>query len=302
MKEKLKVFVENSDLVSKKNTSYDGVFLLKYKKKVFWDNLWNEYLEECRGTLVDEHYNVIARPFTKIYNYMIDERSPVFDSDTPVTAYRKVNGFMVAVTAYKHCAEGMIVSTTGTTDSKYVEYARSFMDYPEFKKEILKYAGHTFLFECVHPEDPHIIPEFKGLYLLAMRENSWESVVQPHMLSRLADRMQVQYEKGIYTTVGKLIKKTATVRHEGFVFYTHGPNPQSAKIKSPYYLTAKFLARCNNTKKLVDPNMKRGFDEEYYPLFDHIQRNVDEFVALSEQDRLEWIRNFLYRLIKDEAA
>jgi hypothetical protein len=135
-----------------------------------------------------------------------------------------------------------------------------------------------------------------------MRENSWESVVQPHMLSRLADRMQVQYEKGIYTTVGKLIKKTATVRHEGFVFYTHGPNPQSAKIKSPYYLTAKFLARCNNTKKLVDPNMKRGFDEEYYPLFDHIQRNVDEFVALSEQDRLEWIRNFLYRLIKDEAA
>ena len=298
MKESLKEFVKSSDLVSMKDTSHDGVFLLKYKKKVFWDNLWNEYLEECRGTLVDKDFNVISRPFTKIYNYMIDERSPVFDPDTPVTAYRKVNGFMVAVTAYDHCADGMIISTTGTTDSQYVEYARSFMDYPEFKREIRKYAGYTFLFECVHPDDPHIIPEFKGLYLLGMRENSWESRVQPHMLSRLADRMQVYHEKGIYTTVGKLIKKTAEVHHEGFVFYTHGENVQSAKIKSPFYLTSKFLARCNNTKKLVDPNIKRGFDEEYYPLFDKISEYSDEFLAMSEQERLRWIRQFLYIMDK----
>lgn len=32
---------------------------------------------------------------------------------------------------------------------------------------------------------------------------------------------------------------------------------------------------------------------EYYPLIDHIQSNIDEFTALDEQNRLEWVRNFL---------
>jgi hypothetical protein len=43
---------------------------------VFYDNLWNDYLEECRGTIVDENFNVVSRPFTKIYNYGVEDRSP----------------------------------------------------------------------------------------------------------------------------------------------------------------------------------------------------------------------------------
>jgi len=40
----LKKFVEeNSNLVSMRLAG-DGIYVLKYKKKVFFDNLWNEFL------------------------------------------------------------------------------------------------------------------------------------------------------------------------------------------------------------------------------------------------------------------
>ena len=90
--------IDNPQLVTMKETSYQGVYVLKYKKKVFYDGLWDDYLEECRGTLVDSNFNIVSRPFTKIYNYGIESNSPVLEPTTIVDAYRKVNAFMVAVT------------------------------------------------------------------------------------------------------------------------------------------------------------------------------------------------------------
>jgi hypothetical protein len=68
---------------------------------------------------------------------------------------------------------------------------------------------------------------------------------------------------------------------------------QSFKIKSPYYLIKKFVARNPRTDKLMNPQVKQTIAEEYYPLIDHIQANIVEFTAMSEQDRLSWVREFL---------
>jgi hypothetical protein len=58
MKQELQKFVkENPKLVTMRETS-PGLFVLKYKRNVFYDNLWNDYLEECRGTIVDENFSL----------------------------------------------------------------------------------------------------------------------------------------------------------------------------------------------------------------------------------------------------
>lgn len=68
--ESLKEFVENnSNLVQNKKVA-DNMYVFKYKRKVFYKNLWNEFLEECRGTLIDSNYNIISMPFKKIYIIM----------------------------------------------------------------------------------------------------------------------------------------------------------------------------------------------------------------------------------------
>jgi hypothetical protein len=292
-KAKLKAFVEaNPKLVSMKPAG-DGIYVLKYSKRVFYDDLWNEYLEECRGTIVDADFNVVSRPFTKIYNYGIEKLAPVLRSDTAVNAYRKVNGFMVSVTFYN---SDLLVSTTGSTDSDYVKMARELIDVERYRKVCREWYNTTFMFECVHHNDPHIIPETEGMYLLGYRPKSWDASPtnpDPKLLRMLAvefDTLPVEYHS---TTVGSLVEEVKKVRHEGFVAYT--VDGISFKIKSPYYLTSKWVARNPRTDKLVDMknDIKKNIDEEYYNLIDSIRANIEAYTAMSEQERLEWVRKFM---------
>jgi hypothetical protein len=93
--------------------------------------------------------------------------------------------------------------------------------------------------------------------------------------------------------VAALKNLTKTVRHEGFVFYDE--HNVSAKIKSPYYLTSKWVARNPRTDKLVDlkNDIKHNLDEEYYPLVDAIRENIEAYTAMDEQARLAWVREQL---------
>ena len=301
MQQKLKQFVEDNPKLVKMNGSkiYPGLFVLKYSKRVFYDDLWNEYLEECRGTIVDADFNVVSRPFTKIYNYGIEEKSPILEDITKVIAYRKVNGFMCSMTWYKG---SILLSTTGSTDNDYTAMAREMMlthqcweDW-EFAIGANDCEGMTFMFECCHPNDPHIVTEKPGMYFLGWRKNNWNSKVCGYQLNAAWREFAIDYLKcfapvSLNITMGELKEMSSKVQHEGFVFYTE--DYVSAKIKSPYYLVNKWMARNPRTDKLLTKEFKEQIDEEYYGLLAHIRENIDAYTLLSEQERLGWIRNFL---------
>jgi hypothetical protein len=296
-KDKLKEYVETSNLVNMKEAG-NGIYVLKYKKKVFYDNLWNEYIAECRGSIVDKDFNLVSYPFTKIYNYGIEKEAPVLTPNTKVTAFRKVNGFMVAMTWHNN---DILVSTTGSTDSDYVAMAKEMMlshqSWADWQMAMLSedLEGMTVMFECVHPNDPHIVPEKSGLYVLGYRENYWGSKVghDPFVLQDLALAFNCHKPESTTTNMARLQEMAKECKHEGFVFYTD--EGVSAKIKSPYYLTSKWVARNPRTDKLVDLNkdIKHNIDEEYYPLIDAIRANINEYTAMDEQARLVWVRNYM---------
>jgi hypothetical protein len=296
-KDELKEYVATSNLVNMKEAG-DGIYVLKYKKKVFYDNLWNEYIAECRGSIVDKDFNLVSYPFTKIYNYGIEKEAPVLADDTEVLAYRKVNGFMVAITWYNG---DVLVSTTGSTDSPYVDLAKEMMlthgSLADWRIAFCddELDGMTVMFECVHPSDPHIVPEKAGMYVLGYRENEFGSKVghDPCVLQDLALLFNCHKPESVTTSMAALKNLAKECKHEGFVFYTN--EGVSAKIKSPYYLTSKWVARNPRTDKLVDLNkdIKHQLDEEYYPLVDAIRANIVEYTAMDEQARLEWVRNYM---------
>lgn len=292
-KEDLKKYVlENPKLVMMKECSnYPGLYVLKYRKCVFFDNLWNDYLEECRGTIVDADFNIVSYPFRKIYNYEVEDKSPVLSSDTPVTAYRKVNGFMGAITWHNG---DILISTTGSTDSDYVGYIRDMIgeDIDHYRFVCQHNEEYTYLFEVCHPSDPHIVPEETGMYLLGVRKKEYGSRVEVgEWINGAAFIMRCKVPGRYDVTVGELKQMTKECKHEGFVAYTD--DDQSFKIKSPYYLTNKFVARCGNTDKLMRRDIKKNLDEEYYPLIDAIQADIGTFSAMDEQARLAWCRTIL---------
>jgi predicted sulfurtransferase len=153
----------------------------------------------------------------------------------------------------------------------------------------------TVMFECVHPADPHIIPEREGMYLLGYREKTWNSAVghDPFVLIDLAQMLNCYHAESIATNMARLAELAKECRHEGYVFYTD--EGVSAKIKSPYYLTSKWVARNPRTDKLVDLNkdIKHNIDEEYYGLVDKIRENIVQYTEMDEQTRLAWVRNYM---------
>lgn len=295
-KNELREFVENNPklVTMRESVRYPGLFVLKYSKKVFYDGLWNDYLEECRGTVIDKDFNLIVHPFTKIYNHGVESRSPVFKPTDTVMAYDKVNGFMASVTTYKG---ELLVSTTGSLDSEFAVMAERMVwghNISEMKR-LTQNGEFTLMFEVCHPDDPHIIPEQTGLYFLGFRRNDWvagmghmalESVAE--LITEDAYKMDAKAVPSYsVTTVADLEERMKTSTREGVVFYA--ADGRAAKIKTKYYLIQKLLAR---RKDITSLNMEI-VDEEYYPLINAARAAGDAFTALDEQARLAWCRNYL---------
>ena len=298
-KDELKKFVQDNPRLVSMKPAGDGIYVLKYSRRVFYDNLWNDFLEECRGTIVDEDFDVVSRPFTKIYNYGVEDKAPVLENNILVTAYRKVNGFMVAMAWHNN---DILVSTTGSTANDYVDYAKEMMlkhqCWADWQMEIHAAKGMTLMFECVHPNDPHIVPEDAGMYFLGHRKNTWDSKVEMYGVSvsnwakdYALSCLKCNYAESYVLPLGELVAKSKQVKHEGYVFYT--ADGVSAKIKSPYYLTSKWVARNPNTDKLMREDFKKQIEEEYYPLLAAIQADIEAYTAKTEQERLAWVRNYL---------
>ena len=301
--EELKQFVENNPKLVKRSESkrYPGLFTLKYTRVVFYDALWdtNPLLLVCRGLVVDSDYNVVVKPFTKVFNYQ--ENGTTIASDTLCTAVVKVNGFMACVTkSLKHSPDKLIVSTTGSLDSEHVDIASKYVlpswwDYID--------DGETLIFEICDRSDPHIILEKEGAWLIG---GTFSGFGDGFFATWDEDDLDFYHEeygmlrpKTYYDIpFSDILKMSEECEHEGFMVYSED---QALKIKSPFYLISKFLARMKETRLrniIENGNIReamRNFDEEYFPLINYISENLDQFSSSEEQDRIKMIRDFLSR-------
>ena len=271
----------------KESTRYPGLFVKKYTRRVFYDNLWHETKEllEARGHVETADGKVVIRPFTKIFNR--GENGTDIDRDEDVIAIRKVNGFMACATYVPEVGE-VVVSTTGSLDSDFVGYAEQYIT-SEVKENIRYHYGIsgpvTLMFEIVHPDDPHIIQEEFGAYLIGMRPVVSEAPYfsnkdNEDYLDAVAATLKVKRPMWWECKFDTAVDLAAKAQHEGYVVY--GQKSKTAlKIKSPFYLTLKAAAR----KKDIMSLNKQMVDEEFYDLIDHIKANQEMFNALDEQAR-----------------
>lgn len=276
-------YLKKDLIVMKQSVQYPHLRVVKYKRKVFFDNLWDDFLVECRGLVIDADYNVVVNPMTKIFNYGENGRYPNISHDDLIYAYRKFNGFLGCVT--NHDKYGLLFSTTGSLDSEYADMLKTTFNETNstFFDHIKDSSSNiTYYFEVCHPNDPHIIKEDFGCHFLGSRyENSYWSN---------KELLQV-------TTLNDIFKSKENI--EGWVCETIGG--ERFKIKTPYYLTTKFFARANQTKLIHLLKQKEftlgafigNFDEDFCEIFEIIQEHKDEFVVADEQSRIEIIRNGL---------
>jgi hypothetical protein len=279
------------ELIRKKESiKYSGLFVHKYANSVFYKNLWDqdENLLESRGRVYNSKGEVVINPFTKVFNY--GENNTTIDDQELCLYVEKMNGFMACCTYVKEFDE-VIVSTTGSLDSLYANMAREMM--PRAIKAIESSKNDTtYIFEICHPSDPHIIQENVGVYLIGAREVSStekysSSFPREETLDKIAKVLKVTRPSYGLATFSNIKTKTNNCKHEGFMVYSCDTQ-QVLKLKSPYYLSSKAIARKKDILKLD----KSRVDEEFYPIIDALLTKPE----LSEQQRLEFIRDYFKEL------
>lgn len=287
----------SKNITLRESKAYPGLFVAKYKRDVFYNGTWDPLTKESRGHVWDTEGNLVVNSFTKIFNRF--EGGADIPLATQVIATRKVNGFMGCVTYVPSRGE-CVVSTTGSLDSPFVAMARELLNDKVFEvSKEFESRPVTFMFEIVHSNDPHVVPEEIGAYLIGMRyvddESEYNSTAEKEWgLDAIATAMDVKRPEWVECTFGEVVELARKCQHEGYVVYS---KDIVLKIKSPFYLTTKFLGRLgkNKLEKIAkNPlSFKNQLDEEFWPILESIEQIKADFVVWDEQKRMDFIRERL---------
>lgn len=248
--------LEAKELVNIKNYA-NGLSVVKYNRKVFYDNLWEEdsRLLDARGLVLDKKGNVVAQPFRKIFN--IGENGTTIDPEEQYIAVDKINGFMFAVTKTEWF--GTVFSTTGSLDSDFVLMGRKHIA-PNILERME--VGLTYVFECCDRHDPHPIIEESGLYLIGVHDLITRKWLDEKMLDVVAFGMGFKRPKWWLMTGSEITQSVKTYNREGYIIRNKSGS-FIGKMKTKHYLFVKFASRCN-VNKLFDVNWKQTFDEDFW--------------------------------------
>lgn len=278
-----------------KTKTVNGRVIIKYARKVFYNNLWLKHplLVEARGHVFDELTGrLLVAPPTKVFN--LHENGTTVDPTYLVDVVRKVNGFLACVTFI----DGeMVVSTTGSLDSDFVHLARKYLERLDWDA-IGRPEGQTFHFEICDPDDPHITAEIPGAYLIGQRAHSDLTSALEFHLDDTAYQLKAMRPGWWSCLFGKALETLAEVKHEGFMV-RHGITSETlVKLKSPHYLSKKFLMRMSahkvNQMFTDKEELLKTVDEEFYSVIHRITRyhDITSWGMLTDQERRAYIENY----------
>lgn len=222
--------------------------IYNYSPAVQYSNKWDEVTLTCRGLILDDNYNIVARPWKKFFNLgqvnlPIQFTDPVEVMDKADgslgilynNAYNHVEGNLWIPDSYAIATRGSFVSDQAihATQVWNEKYADAIPD-DVMTQEVLR--KFTFLFEIVYPEN-RIVLDYDGmddLILLGAVEKSTGYYVGPNVAAAMIAWPGPVVEVMPYKSITEALSHTDRKNAEGFVIRSHN---FMVKIKQPDYLT-----------------------------------------------------------------
>ncbi|MEM9267222.1 MAG: RNA ligase, partial [Cyanobacteria bacterium P01_F01_bin.13] len=294
-----------------KQVTDSSLTLFKYSSKAFFTpTAWDDYpeLKLARGVVVGLDGNPISQPFPRTFNYL--EHETTLPSDTNIIAVEKLNGFLVTTFLHPYDANQVVVTCSGSFAGDYVDRAKALLFknglYGRVLAWLQQHRTTTLLWEAIHPEDPHIIqygPEEHGLHLIGAGILG-DGFEREDGLDAIATTLQTPRPTWFLCTFGDAISKSHHVEHEGFMIRLASDGTFALKLKSPYYLRTKFLARLTPKKfkhMYGHPQkFKQELDEAFWPLVDTVTSQVtqDTWLTWSDVERRDFVQSWMNEVYK----
>ena len=121
------------------------ITIYNYSKFCQFKKEWNEITLQCRGLILDDNYNVVAKPFPKFFNLEEEKSIP----NEPYTIYEKIDGSLGILFYY----QGWHIATRGSFISEQSQRAEQILN--QKYSHLLRSLNHhwTYLFEIIYPEN-----------------------------------------------------------------------------------------------------------------------------------------------------
>lgn len=161
--------------------------IYNYSDEVAFGGWWNPVTLTCRGLILDDDFNIRARPWAKFFN--LGQRDNEIAWDAPVEVTDKLDGSLGIL--YHSEEEGFAISTRGSfvsdqaihgTETLIANYSQ---DFPYWQEALTS----TFLFEIIYPSNRIVVNygDMDDLVLLGAVNNQYGYYYGPRGAAGLID-------------------------------------------------------------------------------------------------------------------
>jgi RNA ligase len=266
--------------------------ILNYSPEVQYSRTWDEVTLNCRGLILDEDYNIVARPWKKFFN-LGDVVLPMSWGDK-VEVTDKVDGSLGIMYPAPNGAN--FIATRGSFHSEQAEFASVLLwnKYHEIARMDKDYNDlYTFLFEIVYPGNRIVLDygDTEDLVLLGAVHNEDGYYFGPQFAKSMLEWPGPVAETFEFDTLNDIAAHMGRRNAEGFVIRHHN---FLVKAKEPEYVEVHKLVT-NASPKTVWDQLRQGkskseivsaFPDEFHsyiesmidPLMERFNERVDEIL------------------------
>lgn len=203
------------------------LYIYNYTPKAQYDRVWNELTLACRGLILDENYNIVARPFGKFFN--LGEMENQVIPNEPFEVFEKLDGSLGIL--YWH-EDKPFIASRGSFSSEQALVATNML-HTQYAHVIPNLdSSKTYLFEIIYPENRIVVDygaERKLVLLAVMDTQTGNDMTEiPHQRTENAGFDIVKRYDGLNDL--HLLKTLEEENKEGFV----------VRFQSGYRLKVKF--------------------------------------------------------------
>jgi RNA ligase len=294
MKEILQKYIDEGWVISQRHPSLP-LTIYNYSQATQFDKKWDEVTLQCRGLVLDDEGNVVARPFKKFFNWEeIIYSTPAEQWTQPFEVFDKMDGSLGIGFLYEgeliFATRGSFASDQAIRASKIADKYRLSLINDKDVYEASGYSGDslTFLFEIIYPEN-RIVVDYDGqedLVLLGAIHTVSGKEVAYEKLNKIAEILDCPIVKK-YDGLNDFeqIKAMNWENKEGVVIRFE--NGLRMKIKfADYVALHRILTNCSSYD--IWENLKT-FGELPKELFEKVP---DEFFGWVREVRDQIVANF----------
>jgi RNA ligase len=258
LKEIFDKYSEDGWIISKRHPIFP-ITIYNYSIKTEYEGHWDDITLQARGLVLDDHGEVVARPFRKFFNLGQGRFTPTDNFEV----YEKYDGSLGIVF---HYSNNWHIATRGSFTSEQALLGKSFLE--QYNLDILE-TDKTYLFEIVCRNNRIVVDygDFEDLVLLSAFNNKSGEEIHRKELENIGFKL---CEKHDSINDYKALTETIGQNREGYV--VRFSNGHRVKIKGAEYLRLhKIITNLSTTaiwettslgKSVLE--LLEGFPDEFY--------------------------------------